>query len=394
MSFRRPAWLNGLKLPGASPIGSVRLRTPTIGRTALPDASTYSKLNSSLVSAAILRRPSRPAKFAPGWLIRMVSGLVWSAGKISPQEVVPRTLGRSAAQLGQQVVGDRRVELPPGVGRIARGQIGDGDPQRSSQGQQDDEAADEDESGPGDDGAAEAFPERAGPAGGGAQAAVRSAVAVCGRRTPNGQKSSRPLPRSSAGASVTHATSVTSRHTAMAGPLLRNLPKSAKTIMARPKMVVSALAARALPTWPSARAAACGVVESSLQFFLVSRDEEQAEIGAGAVENHDDEDPRGLEDLEVEPGERVARLRGHGHQIRRQPDRHADRHQRHQHQARRAIDEQQDENDHEDRRPFGVADALLGREEHVGADGRRAGHAQPAARRESRRCVRFRPACW
>ena len=74
--------------------------------------------------------------------------------------------------------------------------------------------------------------------------------------TPNGQKTTRPAARSIAGANVILAANATTRHMAIAGPLLLNLPKSAKNIIPRPKIVVNALAAKALPTWPNARAIA------------------------------------------------------------------------------------------------------------------------------------------
>ena len=56
-----------------------------------------------------------------------------------------------------------------------------------------------------------------------------------------------PFARTKAGASVMQANRVTTRATAMAGPLLRYLPKSAKYIIPRPQIVVMALPTRAWP---------------------------------------------------------------------------------------------------------------------------------------------------
>jgi len=69
-----------------------------------------------------------------------------------------------------------------------------------------------------------------------------------GRPAPTGQKTQRPAPRSSAGASVTQATKATSKQSAIEGPPLLNLPKSAKAIIPRPSTVVMALPTSAWPT--------------------------------------------------------------------------------------------------------------------------------------------------
>src|SRR3989304_6107242 len=60
---------------------------------------------------------------------------------------------------------------------------------------------------------------------------------------PQGQKTRPPRARSIAGVKVRHANSVMKRHRPIAGPLLRNLPNSAKNIIDNPTMMVSALAA-------------------------------------------------------------------------------------------------------------------------------------------------------
>ena len=86
---------------------------------------------------------------------------------------------------------------------------------------------------------------------------------------PHGQKTARPAARSSAGASVRQAASVTSKHSAMAGPLLRNLPKSAKNIIASPQTVVIALPTSAFPTRPTASAPGGVPRQSLFELFLV-----------------------------------------------------------------------------------------------------------------------------
>ena len=55
-----------------------------------------------------------------------------------------------------------------------------------------------------------------------------------------------------------------------------------------------------------------------LQFFPVAGDEEQAIVGRRPEEDHDDENLRGLEDLEVEPGGSGGSLGQQGNQVRRQ----------------------------------------------------------------------------
>src|SRR5687768_15768005 len=57
----------------------------------------------------------------------------------------------------------------------------------------------------------------------------------------DGQNNQPRAASSNAGASVRQASSVTARQIAIAGPLSRNLPKSAKNIIARPRIVVAAL---------------------------------------------------------------------------------------------------------------------------------------------------------
>ncbi len=87
----------------------------------------------------------------------------------------------------------------------------------------------------------------------------------------------------------------------MAGPLLRNLPKSAKNIIDRPKIVVMALAVMASPTWPKAWANACGGANPRVDLLAITRNQKQAEVSACPEQDRDDEDLRRFEDLEIEP---------------------------------------------------------------------------------------------
>jgi len=116
--------------------------------------------------------------------------------------------------------------------------------------------------------------------------------------------------------------------------------------------------------------------QAAEDFFLVASDEEQAEVGRRPEQDHDNEDPRGLEDLVVQPADRVAPLGDPCHQAQRHGQRDEDRHQGDDHQPRRAVDRQQDQHDQRDGRPLRVADALFGGEEHVGAHGRGAGQTE------------------
>src|SRR5437762_1495681 len=79
--------------------------------------------------------------------------------------------------------------------------------------------------------------------------------AAGGRRTPgnrglilSGQKTRRPITFKSAGVNVRDAANPTASASAITGPALRTLAKSAKAISPSPQMTVPALAATAPPT--------------------------------------------------------------------------------------------------------------------------------------------------
>ena len=65
-----------------------------------------------------------------------------------------------------------------------------------------------------------------------------------------------------------------------------------------------------------------------VKFFAVSRDEEQAKIGARAIKNHHDEDFGGSKDLEFKPAEsgNLADLREKRHDRRGRQERNGNRH--------------------------------------------------------------------
>ena len=101
----------------------------------------------------------------------------------------------------------------------------------------------------------------------------------------------------------------------------RNLPKSAKNIIESPIMLVNALATTAVARVCHSPVDSAPRLEALFEFFSISRNDEQAIVGARPVQDHGDKDLASLENLEVEPLVVRRKVGQHRHDARPPPPR-------------------------------------------------------------------------
>ena len=199
---------------------------------------------------------------------------------------------------------------------------------------------------------------------------LRSHVSVA----PNGQNTAQPKAHNNAGASVRQAASVTSRHSANGWSAVAELAEVGEEHHRQTAESSScALRQRALAHRAMLSATAASTPATPGNSSRNRANQEQTEIGAGAVQDHDDEDPGGLEDLEAPPVETRYQVQV-ASAARAVPWRLTSDTpivtMRHHDQQRRTVHDQQDRDHQHHGQPLGVADALGRGAQHVAADGR------------------------